>query len=70
MSAPERREQKVCDTEIAKILSSDNEDERVNIPLAEIVEEEEVQIAEEEEEAEIEIQVAAEEEEENHRKRC
>ena len=41
MSARERREEKVCDSGIAEIPSSEDEEDRVNVPLAEIEEEEE-----------------------------
>ena len=49
MSDPGRREEKVCDSDIADIWSSEDEEERVNIPLAEIAEEDKVAIRTEEE---------------------
>ena len=41
MSAPKRREEKVSDSGIAEIPSSEDQEDRVNVPLAEIEEEEE-----------------------------
>ena len=61
---PQKREEKVRDSGIAEIPSRDDEEERVNIPLAEILEEEvEIRQAAVEEEDQVEI-VAEQEEEE------
>ena len=59
MSAPERREEKVRDSGIAEIPSSEDKNHKANVPLAEIEEEEE----EENQPKERDI---VQEEEENH----
>ena len=72
MSAPKGREEKVQDSVIAEILSSEDEEERVNVPLAEIEEEEDNQTERQEgevEEPQIVIQHKAQEEEEEEKPR-